>query len=127
MINVIDPGHKYELLVLDCKLPKIRQTLTFVKRHDTKNPEKYPGNIDSYPGTNIQSVLHCLLNRIRYLNNQIPDPRNSLIKQNLQQCLWLLEDRAASRKGRIFNIPVEDLEFYDMCSICGHVRCEHAL
>lgn len=122
-MNIIDPGHKYELLCLDGKL---RQTLTFVKRNDIKDPEKFPGNKSSYPGTTLQDVMHCLCNRVRYLNNQIPCLENEVILQNLHTCIMMLEQRAAKRHGIELHIrSLEWFEFTKLCPECGHTQCNH--
>lgn len=121
MIKVIDPGHKYKLLTLDGRL---NQTLTFVKRMDKKHPERFPGNTSKYPGTNIQSVLRCVIDRIDYLQNQIPHRNNVAIRQKLLDILWLLEDRAAERHGYDFDFIPTDMIAMPMCSHCGHVVCE---
>ena len=121
MKSIIDPGHKYELLCLD---GEINQNLTFVKRHDTEHPERFPGNTESYPGTTLQSVIRCLCDRIDYLQNQIPDGRNPAIKRKLEECIWLLEDRAAERHNNDFDFRVEDMLQMQMCKHCGHVVCK---
>lgn len=121
MKKVIDPGHKYELLTLDGDLV---QTLTFVKRFDHTHPERYPGNTSAYPGTTLQSVIRCLIERIDYLQNQIPHRNNLAIKSSPLGCLWLLEDRAAERHGRDFDYRIEDMNQMPMCPHCGHVVCK---
>lgn len=120
--KVIDPGHKYELLTLDGNA-RFRQFLTFVKRFDPEHPEKYPGNTEAYPGTNIQSVVHALIERIDYLQNQIPHKNNIAIRRKFLEILWLLEDRAAERHGRDFDYRPEDMDKMPMCKHCGHVVC----
>lgn len=120
-MKVIDPGHKYKLLTLD---GVIEQTLTFVKRFDAKDPTRFPGNYEAYPGTTMQSVIRCLIERIDYLQNQISDDNNLFIRCNLVHCLWLLEDRAARRHGYKFDcLPYEVLTL-PMCPHCGHVVCK---
>lgn len=121
MKRVIDPGHKYELLTLDGKM---RQFLTFVKRTDPLDPKRFPGNFNSYPGTIIQSVIRCIINRIDYLQNQIPHKNNPAIRQRLLEILWLLEERAAERHGRDFDYRIEDMDKMPMCPHCGHVVCK---
>lgn len=93
-MEVLDPGHKYRLFTLDGKSDVI---LTFVKRCDP--PNKYPGNSDSYPGTTIQDVLRCLIDRIQYLDLQKFNPINQQIIGLLRLSIWLLEIRAAENKG----------------------------
>lgn len=119
--RVLDPGHRYELLTLDGDM---RQTLTFVKRCDPEHPEKYPGNANAYPGTTLQSVIRCLVERVWYLQKQIPHKNNVAVLSKLLDCLWLLEDRAAERHGYSFDYRPEDMLEMPMCSHCGHVVCK---
>lgn len=120
MIKIVDAGHVYELLTLDGKGP---QVLTFVKRCDQAHPERFPGNTDAFEGTNLQSVIRCLIDRIGYLDNQISHRNNGAVARKLAECLWLLEDRAAERHGYSFDYRVEDMVAMPMCSHCGHVVC----
>jgi hypothetical protein len=123
-MKIIDPGHKYELLCLDGKL---KQTLQFVKRFDRHHPENYPGNFNAHPGTTLQDVIRCLLNRVRYLQNQIPCPENEILLGNLQQCLWVLENRALRRHGLgSLELSLEQVEMKQLCKECGHIVCEHS-
>lgn len=115
-MNVIDHGHEYNLLILDGVMP---QTLKFVKREGVK----FPGNIGHHQGTTMQSVIRALIERVRYLNNQIADKRNCAVEARLHECLWLLEDRAAERHGLDFDFRVEDIYEMPMCKHCGHVVC----
>jgi len=62
---VIHPGHKYQLDILD---GIGYEEITFLKRNDP--PEKYPGNDNAYPGTNLQEVCRALINRVQYLESQ---------------------------------------------------------
>jgi len=121
-MKIIDVGHKYELLCLDGSK---KQVLQFVKRFD-KDPSKFPGNTNSYPGTTMQDVLQCLCNRIRYLQNQIPCVENELILNKFQECLFLLEQRAARRHGIAMpSVSLEWFEFAHLCPKCGHTTCHH--
>jgi hypothetical protein len=123
MNTILDPGHKYQVLTLD---GADSQILTFVKRFDLENPEKYPGNINGYPGTTLQSVMQCLIERTKYLQNQIPCEENLHILYHLRSCIKLLEKRAANRHGLPFY--QQDLPFYDqaqLCAACGHTVCQH--
>ncbi len=120
MTKIIDPGHKYELLTLDGDL---KQQLTFVKRFDSKDPTRFPGNKNAYPGTTLQSVIRCLIERIDYLQKQIPHPNNLAIREMFVRQLWLLEDRAAERHGYSFELLPEETLTQPMCPHCGHVVC----
>lgn len=123
MNHVIDPGHCYELLTLDGNEHKLPQTLLFVKRMDLLHPDKFPGNTSVNPGTTMQSVIRCLIERIDYLQNQIPDVNNIAIRGYLVSCLWLLEDRAARRHEWSFDYRPDDMMLMPMCPHCGHVVC----
>lgn len=120
-MKILDVGHKYQLLSLD---GEHKQVLQFVKRFDPKEPSRFPGNTNAYPGTTLQDVIHCLLNRVRYLNNQIPCIENEMIVKNLQECIFLLELRAAKRHGIEFKpTSLEELEMKKLCPMCGHTTC----
>lgn len=117
-MKILDPGHKYSLLSLD---GKVKQTLQFVKRKGLK----FPGNKTAHPGTTMQDVIMCLLNRIRYLQNQIPCIENEMILKNLQECLFLLEYRAAKRHNLHYEpSSLEEIEMAKLCETCGHTICE---
>jgi hypothetical protein len=119
MNRVIDRGHQYELLTLD---GDDKQLLTFVKREGNK----YPGNCGSHSGTTLQSVIRALIDRVEYLQNQIPCRENEGVLLNLQDALFLLESRAMRRHGldsrHLTHAIVEQGE---MCPKCGHVICDH--
>lgn len=120
-MKVIDPGHNYLLSSYDGGVP-VR--LTFVKRNDP--PEKYPGNYNAHPGTQIQEVLRALINRTQYVNNQFPCEQTEEVEANLARSIWLLEQRHAERHGQpdAMNIhDVEGIEGRDYCSECGHIIC----
>jgi hypothetical protein len=128
MKDTIDPGHKYILFTLDGELPNEIKTLQFVKRYDVFKPGKgkFPGNFSAYPGTTLQSVLRCLINRVDYLQNQIPCWNNTLIKFCLGLSVWLLEKRAAKRHYRAYWHGINYAVTSPMCPKCGHTDCnEH--
>lgn len=129
-MKVLDPGHAYKLNWLD-GYPEVaglgsrphssmsEDVLIFVKREGNK----YPGNIGHYPGTNIQEVLRSLIDRVKYLNNQLFDERNIDILNYLRQCLYLLEERAAERHNRPIFLLIGNIEEMKTCSVCGHIGC----
>ena len=134
-MKVIDPGHVYELDWLD-GIPHPRTLLEIIRQNPNLNPacsiifvkregDNYPGNIGHHPGTNIQEVLRALIDRTKYLQQQIPDPRNEMVIESLRRALWALEDRAATRHGRFLSrrkwpYPVEE---EPTCLRCGHIEC----
>jgi hypothetical protein len=115
----IDPGHKYLVDSYDGGKPI---EIKFMKRVG----EGYPGNIGRpHGGTNCQEVLRVLICRTRYLNGQIPSKHNDAVIRKLQECLWLFEDRAATRHGiDQFDWRPDDIESAPHCLVCGHVICE---
>lgn len=133
-MKVIDPGHIYQLLKLDAEPNSRPDYLYFVKRIHPK--VKYPGNTGvPYPGTNIQSVLRAVIDRVIYLRGQADQlgdkqshDEDTAIINNLCNCLYLLEHRAMRKHG----LDANSLTQYDavngkMCSICGHVHCPHEI
>lgn len=121
-MKVVDPGHKYALNLLDDEYD-LKFLLTFVKREG----ENYPGNVGHYSGVNIQEVLRALIDRVKYLNNQIKDKRNYVVIDCLRESLWALECRAAERHNRfdrfITDFEMLLIETYPTCNKCGHIGC----
>jgi hypothetical protein len=123
-MRVFTAGHIYELDSLD---GPCEQRLVFVKREG----DKYPGNVGTHPGTNVQDVLRALIDRVKYLDGQMPCVANKLVLSNLRYSILLLEERAAARHKRRpdwrmydKNEPVNDqIEYLEWCSICGHIGC----
>lgn len=124
-MRVIDPGHKYELTEYD---GGTTQTITFMKREG----DGYPGNVGHYPGTNLQEVIRALIDRVQYLNTQIPHDENRVLVGKLRDCLLHLEWRAAGNHEYQLeplqlwdhwddDIPIETLR---TCVTCGHIRCD---
>lgn len=123
-MEVIDPGHKYELAAFDTHGLIVCQPLQFVKRNDP--PEKYPGNDSAYPGTQIQEVLRALINRVQYVDNQIHCTQTSKVESNLLQSLWLLEHQHCERHGMPDAMEIVDVGTVDtvpFCPTCGHIIC----
>lgn len=116
-MKVLDAGHDYELLTLD---GGVGMRLTFVKRTGAG----YPGNLSAYPGTTLQSVLRCCLDRIIYLQNQKPCLENIVIRQFLRWAIWLLEFRGARRHGKIYFHGYSYATTQPMCGHCGHTFCK---
>jgi hypothetical protein len=117
-MEVIDPGHFYALASLDGNDEV--EWLQFVKREG----EGYPGNVGHHPGTIIQEVLRACIDRVKYVDNQIPDERNRPVIDSLRTALYYLEVRAAERHGK--KLP-EDLNFHKIEELPvgknGHFLC----
>lgn len=118
-MKVLDPGHQFSLLTLD---GEEEQILTFVKR--CRPPEKYPGNTNAYPGTNIQDVLRALIARVEYLDEQQPAQENLEVLRHLKSAFQKLEMRAHRLHGLSLFTPVDDLLEQPPCPTCGHVLCQ---
>lgn len=119
-MKVLDSGHSYQLDVLD---GDILECLTFVKRDYPK--DKYPGNEGHYSGTTIQEVLRVAINRVFYLNNQVPCEENLVLIDRLREGIYLLEKRNAEKKGRPFLLSRwESIETMSTCSTCLHIMCK---
>lgn len=127
-MKVIDPGHRYVLGQLDDDGSGVAPTaLVFVKREGPG----YPGNVGHHAGTNLQEVLRVLIDRVKYLEQQVPHPNNPIIIFALRHSIWLLEQRAAERHGRPFTLEaagilrIEDSSIEDAptCQQCGHIGC----
>ncbi len=115
-MRVIDPGHIYALPNLDGPGEQIR---TYVKREGPG----YPGNIGNHPGSNLQEGWRADIDRLKYLNSQVPDPVNELAIENLRLAILLLEHRAAKRHGRIWEVVKGEIELIPTCPKCGHIQC----
>lgn len=116
-MEVIDPGHKFQLNGYDDGEPQI---LTFMKREGSG----YPFNVGHHPGTNCQEVIRALIERVKYLQNQVACAENEQIIKLLRESLRLFEFRAAKRRGQSPpQISREDLEVLPTCPSCGHVAC----
>lgn len=116
-MKVIEPGHIYTLNRLDGEGV---ESLVFVKREG----EKYPGNVGHHTGTNMQEVLRALIDRVQYVNKQIPHWRNMQVIGALRDALRQLETRAAERHGRRLQYKGPNWEKQETCSQCGHIECK---
>lgn len=130
-MKVIDPGHEYRLDFLDGKGLQCtvylsgerhvvrNDTLTFVKREG----EGYPGNVGHHAGTIIQEVLRVLIDRLKYVDNQIPCAETKNAMEDLRSAIIWLERRAAGRHGREVSFTSE-VELQSTCPKCLHIGCE---
>lgn len=120
-----DPGHYYSLTTYlpEKDWPNLNNHhahLMFFK----KIGERFPGNTgESYAGTNCQEVLRVLIDRCRYLYNQIPCVETKRIIEHLRMALLQFEIRAAREKGVQFppSLLLRPIEELEACKVCGHV------
>lgn len=117
-MKVIDPGHVYGMDSIDGGEV---QFLRFVKREG----ERYPGNVGSHPGVTMQEVTRALIDRARYVNNQIPCVETEIYLRCMQIGLAALEQRHARVKGRYLHLEdsLEAFEKAETCGECGHIAC----
>lgn len=114
-MKILDPGHTYELHQLDFSDYSVwnrRQViLQFVKREG----EKYPGNVGHYPGTTIQDVLRCCIDRLSYVNAQDHHISNIFTMVDLKSAIYNLETRAAMRHGiDNWSLNLEEIKAIDI-------------
>lgn len=114
----IDPGHIFELHTLDDETQG-HDRLRFVKREGPG----YPGNVGHHAGTNMQDVLRALIERTKYVDNQIPDADNLNAIKAMRQAIFYFERRAAVRHGRAVLFSATDIENQKVCEKCGHIQC----
>lgn len=116
-MKVVDAGHEYLLDSYDGGDPVL---LTFVKREGGG----YPFNVGHYPGTNCQEAIRALIDRVKYLQKQIPCDENRFVIDYLRRALWQFEIRAARRHGRSLEFEQPEIELVPTCAGCGHIGCD---
>lgn len=104
-MKVIVPGHKYSIQNQD---GSGEQTITFVRRI----PES-----EAHEGTLCQELLRVLIDRVHYLDRQVPHVVNVKIRENLRECLVLFEQRAAQRKME----KMVEIEYQEVNPEDGHL------
>ena len=125
-MKVDDPGHGYIVDNYDSNFNS-EQIIYFMKRIG----ENYPGNFGpGHPGTNCQELIRVIIDRVKYLDNQIPSWHNKEVLKDLRHALLMFEDRAADRRSqKIVLSPRQEqnIEQIPACRKCGHIQCkEHS-
>ena len=121
-MKIVDPGHSYTIDVYDAPIVvgvDIQAPINFMKREGPA----YPFNKGTQNGTNCQELLRVLINRVEYLDSQLPAPENAIILNSLRNALWAFEIRAARRHGREISYNYNDIEKEPYCRECGHIQC----
>lgn len=92
-MNVIVPGHHYELPTIrpDNTLSDVFHPLVFVAKEPHKN--RY------WTGVQTQEVIRALIDRTYYCHTCLPHQVNPRIVQHLRMALALHEARAIERKA----------------------------
>lgn len=115
-MTILEPGHTYVCDSLDGYNPQLVQ---FVKREGSG----YPGNVGHHPGTTMQEVCRVLIDRAKYVNDQILDARNEDALMHLRAVIQAFEIRAVKRHNRKWIDPEGPIELAPVCQRCGHVGC----
>lgn len=97
-MKVIEPGHMYELDQLDA-LDGAKRILVFVKRGESP-----------HSGTINQEVIRALIDRVQFLDTELPHDVNEKIIFHLRMALVLHEARALERKVERGKIEPERVE-----------------
>jgi hypothetical protein len=120
-MHVIEPGHIYGLRLLDDSINH-NSVIQFVKRVG----DRYPGNAHpEHSGTTCQEVLRALIDRIEFLNRQIPCVEMEAAIGNLRTTLLLFEIRAARVHNRVIDaLSIHEFEHLTPCPHCLHVGCK---
>jgi len=117
-MKILEPGHLYQA---QCYDGEYLQLIQFMKRLG----HGYPGNRGvPHPGTNCQELLRILINRVKYLDNQIHDVANTEILASLRSALYWFEERARVRRGQRSLEYIFYIEDEPVCEICGHILCK---
>lgn len=117
-MKILDAGHSYLLDSLDGGK---EQELIFVKREG----EKFPHNVGSHAGTNVQEVLRALIDRTEYLNRQKSCAETESAIGCLKAALTLFELRAARCHDRFLDtVTVQQLISGKTCDNCKHIGCK---
>lgn len=73
----------------------------------------------------MQEVLRALIDRARYVNNQIYSDRTDNAIRLMEAAVWELEARAAERHGRLADFSISQaVRAEGKCGKCGHVGCK---
>lgn len=101
-MRCIEPGHRYVLQ--DNKSDVHANNLQFFQDGAINGG-------DNVPGTTNQEVLRALINRVAFLNEQVPNPVNYQITKHLRMALALHEmrhiERLVDKDYPIEEIPVK--------------------
>lgn len=134
-MKILETGHVYRLQTLDDEVPATTlwpnarpflQELTFVRRDGTGYPPSKwnhdAPHVGHHPGTLLQDVLRCCIERVQYVDGQIPHQSNKQVIGALRLSIRLLETRAAERHGwNMEHLSALRIEELPACERCGHI------
>jgi hypothetical protein len=116
-VNVIEPGHLYEVENVD---GQGTQEIRFVKRRDS-NAELLSPELRQ-EGILTQELLRVCIDRTLYLNAENPCREDVTIVDMLRDVLRAYETRASRRAIEKLSMP----ERQKGCPVCGHLLCFHS-
>lgn len=93
--EAIVPGHEYSMVTEGME----RQTLQFIEKGpDSSTPEgEIPKLVTLVDGVTNETVIEVLLDRMHYLNEQMPSSHNDQAIAHLEGALSALQQRTAER------------------------------
>lgn len=95
-MNIITPGHKYELENFENKSVG-GQTIQFIQK-EPKGVDD--GLITIHDGTTNEELLAMLIDRMSYLQNKFPCRENAIVITKLEESLMWLNKRTQDRINR---------------------------
>ena len=98
-MNVITPGHRYELDNFENQAA-FRQVLQFIEKAPAANPTT-PGELRTInDGTTNEEVLRVLIDRLNSMQGKFPCRENAIVVTHLETALLWLGKRTADRLAR---------------------------
>lgn len=103
-MEILTPGHKYELASFEGGTPQILQFIEKRPRQERRIPfvgEALPVELETVnDGTTNEELLEVLIDRLIFLGARLPSRENSIAVTKLQEALMWLNKRTADRKAR---------------------------
>ena len=97
-MQVIVPGHKYELANFEQNRPELNQNLQFIHKEPITPGGRELKTVAD--GTTNEEVLEVLIDRMQSLQAKFPCRENAIVTTKLEECLMWLNKRTADRKKR---------------------------
>ena len=99
-MNVITPGHRYELDNFENPSTGTGQVIQFIEK-TLKEDASYHGELRTVNnGTTNEEVLRVLIDRLNSMQAKFPCRENAIVVTHLETALLWLEKRTAERIAR---------------------------
>lgn len=95
-MRAITPGHLYALKNFESGAES--QTLQFIEKRSVTIPGAPLETV--HDGTTNEEVLEMLIDRLKFLSNELPSRQTSLAITKCEEALFWLNDRTEKRKAR---------------------------